>query len=194
MDKKTYLKYKSKNNKNDGFSIKKFMYSVLIKSLVVIVLVLGSLIYIKSNTKNKEVFKKIVYAKNISFAKIYNIYQKYIGKVKTSNDGGVKVSSIKFSYNNVKKENNGYVFNTNDQIIYSIKSGIVVKKVKSEEYNNLITIQDKDGLEITYGYVNDINVKLYDYVKKDEIIGNISNKVYIKFFKDDKYLTYEEFL
>ena len=42
--------------------------------------------------------------------------------------------------------------------------------------------------------LNEVEVKLYDYVEKGEILGSISDKLYINFEKDGKYLSYEKYL
>ena len=194
-----YNKMKKKEEKDETNLFKKLLYSYLIKTLIVIAIFLGSLIYINSSKNNKKVFKKIVYTNSLSFAKIYNIYNKYLGDVipfkNTKEDTSVLVSSEKLSYSSVEKENNGYLLTINENTsVSSIKSGIVTKITKDDKYINLVTVQDKNNLEITYGYIDDINVKLYDYVKKDEIIGIANKKLYLIFKKGDKYLSYEEYL
>ena len=83
---------------------------------------------------------------------------------------------------------------SNNYTISSITSGIVIENKKDSNYINMITVQDKNGLNITYGILTDINVKLYDYIEKGEIIGVASDKLYLSFKKDNKYLSYEEVL
>ena len=78
--------------------------------------------------------------------------------------------------------------------VSSLKSGIVVEVRKDDKYKNILTIQDRNGLNITYGYLDNINIKLYDYVKKGELIGNCNKKLYLVFKKGDKYLSYEKYL
>ena len=47
---------------------------------------------------------------------------------------------------------------------------------------------------VDYKNLNEVEVKLYDYVEKGEILGSVSNKLYINFEKDGKYLSYEKYL
>ena len=104
-------------------------------------------------------------------------------------------SSDKISYEKIEKEGNGYTLTVSDDYaLQSLKSGIVIETKKDDKYNNMIKIQDKNGLNITYGYLNDLNVKLYDYVEKGEILGRCSKKVYLIFEKKDEYLSYEKYL
>lgn len=177
----------------------KFIYSILVKTLIVVVLFLASLIYIKQSNKNKNNFKSVVYNNSLSFAKIYNVYKKYLGDVipfkNIFKDNTKLVSSEKLTYNSITKKDNGYLLSiSNNYTISSITSGIVIENKKDSNYINMITVQDKNGLNITYGILTDINVKLYDYIEKGEIIGVASDKLYLSFKKDNKYLSYEEVL
>lgn len=177
----------------------KFIYSILVKTLIVVVLFLASLIYIKQSDKNKNNFKNVVYNNSLSFAKIYNVYKKYLGDVipfkNIFKDNTKLVSSEKLTYKSITKKDNGYLLSiSNNYTVSSITSGIVIENKKDSNYINIITVQDKNGLNITYGILNDINVKLYDYIEKGEIIGVASDKLYLSFKKDNKYLSYEEVL
>lgn len=177
----------------------KFIYSILVKTLIVVVLFLASLIYIKQSNKNKNNFKNVVYNNSLSFAKIYNVYKKYLGDVipfkNIFKDNTKLVSSEKLTYKSITKKDNGYLLSiSNNYTVSSITSGIVIENKKDSNYINMITVQDKNGLNITYGILNDINVKLYDYIEKGEIIGVASDKLYLSFKKDNKYLSYEEVL
>lgn len=177
----------------------KFIYSILVKTLIVVVLFLASLIYIKQSNKNKNNFKNVVYNNSLSFAKIYNVYKKYLGDVipfkNIFKDNTKLVSSEKLTYKSITKKDNGYLLSiSNNYTVSSITSGIVIENKKDSNYINMITVQDKNGLNITYGILTDINVKLYDYIEKGEIIGVASDKLYLSFKKDNKYLSYEEVL
>ena len=188
---------KKEKKKLSGFL--KILYGFLIKTLIVAVIFLISLIFVKKSDKNKEIIKKTVYKNSISFAKIYGIYKDYLGDVvpfKNIFKNNVKLaSSDKISYEKIEKEGNGYTLTVSDDYaLQSLKSGIVIETKKDDKYNNIIKIQDKNGLNITYGYLNDLNVKLYDYVEKGEIRGRCSKKVYLIFEKKDKYLSYEKYL
>ena len=188
------------NKKEEKESLlKKMIFTTFIKTLVVIILCLISLIYIKQNNDNKKNFKKYVYTNSLSFAKIYSLYNKYIGDVvpfKNIKEKQIKVSNVdNIIYSDIKKENNGYVLTVSDEYsVSSLKSGIVVEVRKDDKYKNILTIQDRNGLNITYGYLDNINIKLYDYVKKGELIGNCNKKLYLVFKKGDKYLSYEKYL
>ena len=70
-----------KREENSGGTLYKFIFTMIVKSLIVVILFLGSMIYIKQSDINKEKFNKVVYQNSLSFAKIYNVYKKYLGDV-----------------------------------------------------------------------------------------------------------------
>ena len=195
-NKKLKKEKKDDDNKN---TLSKFLFTILIKSLIVVLLFLSSMIFIRQNDKNKKIFREKVYNNSLSFAKIYNLYSKYLGDAlpfkDTIKDDTKKVSNEKITYSSIKKEGDDYLLAVpSNYTLQSIKSGIVIEVKKDDKYKNIVKIQDKSGVNITYKNLNEVEVKLYDYVEKGEILGSVSNKLYIKFEKDGKYLSYEKYL
>ena len=143
-----FYKKKTKKENKEEKPFLKFLFSILVKSLIVIVLFLGSLIFIRQSDENKKNFENIVFNNSLSFAKIYSIYNKYLGDAlpfkNTFKETTKVVSNEKITYSNIEKENNGYMLSvSSDFIVSSVKSGIVIEKKKNEEYGNIIKIQDK---------------------------------------------------
>lgn len=190
---------KEKKDDDNKSTLSKFLFTILIKSLIVVLLFLSSMIFIRQNDKNKKIFKEKVYNNSLSFAKIYNLYSKYLGDAlpfkDTIKDGTKKVSNEKITYSSIKKEGDDYLLAVpSNYTLQSIKSGIVIEVKKDDKYKNIVKIQDKSGVNITYKNLNEVEVKLYDYVEKGEILGSTSDKLYINFEKDGKYLSYEKYL
>lgn len=189
----------NKKEEKTGNYLHNLFFSTLVKILIMVILFLASLIYIRQSDKNKEKYEKIVYNNSLSFAKIYGVYKEYLGDVvpfkNVFNDDTKLVSSEKITYDKIEKENNGYMLSVSSSYTTpAIKSGIVIKVTKKGEYENMITIQDEEGLNVTYGCLDNLNVSLYDYVEKGEVLGTADKKLYLIFEKDDKYLSYEEYL
>ncbi|MFR5756409.1 MAG: peptidoglycan DD-metalloendopeptidase family protein [Lachnospiraceae bacterium] len=190
---------KEKKDDDNKSTLSKFLFTILIKSLIVVLLFLSSMIFIRQNDKNKKIFKEKVYNNSLSFAKIYNLYSKYLGDAlpfkDTIKDDTKKVSNEKITYSSIKKEGDDYLLEIpSNYTLQSIKSGIVIEVKKNDKYKNIVKIQDKSGVNITYKNLNEVEVKLYDYVEKGEILGSTSDKLYINFEKDGKYLSYEKYL
>lgn len=190
---------KEKKDDDNKSTLSKFLFTILIKSLIVVLLFLSSMIFIRQNDKNKKIFKEKVYNNSLSFAKIYNLYSKYLGDAlpfkDTIKDDTKKVSNEKITYSSIKKVGDDYLLVVpSNYTLQSIKSGIVIEVKKDDKYKNIVKIQDKSGVNITYKNLNEVEVKLYDYVEKGEILGSISDELYINFEKDGKYLSYEKYL
>lgn len=190
---------KDKKDDDNKSTLSKFLFTILIKSLIVVLLFLSSMIFIRQNDKNKKIFKEKVYNNSLSFAKIYNLYSKYLGDAlpfkDTIKDDTKKVSNEKITYSSIKKEGDDYLLVVpSNYTLQSIKSGIVIEVKKDNKYKNIVKIQDKSGVNITYKNLSEVEVKLYDYVEKGEILGSTSDKLYINFEKDGKYLSYEKYL
>lgn len=199
LSKEDFVINKSKDKTNKHSYLKKFLFQILIKLLIVTILFISSLIYVSRSDKNKNYFKKIVYNNSLSFAKIYNVYKSYLGDLipfkNVLSNNTKTMSNEKISYNNITREDNGFMLDTSDMYtVTSIRAGIVIKKENNKKYKTLITIQDKDGLNITYGMLDNLNVNLYDYVTKGENIATCNKKLYLIFEKSGKYLSYEKYL
>ena len=80
-------------------------------------------------------------------------------------------------------------------MIPALESGVVVFLGEKEEYGTTIIIEQINGVEVFYSNVNAVNLKLYDYVEKGKLIGEVKgNKLYLVFSKDGKYLNYKDYI
>lgn len=174
---------------------KKYITSLFIRVLVSIILFLTISIFVNYSDKNLLLFKNNVYDKSFNFAKVSNLYNKYFGSVikKPSPDKVVTVNK-ELNYSDYTKYLDGVKLN-DTQNIYPLKSGIVVYVGEKEGYGNTVIIQGMDGIDYWYGNIDNLSVKLYDYVESDNIIGEaIDNTLYLVFMKNGSVLDYEKFL
>ena len=179
-------------------SNKKYFIKFINKILICFVLVIISLILIKSNSKFKDFLNKNVYKDNISFAYINNLYNKYFGDLIPS----IKVEEVTqvfnetLAYKNYNKYLDGYKLEVdNSYLVPIIESGLVVFNGKMDNYGNVVIIEGIDGVDIWYGNIDNINVKLYDYVKKGEFLGETKDNIlYLVFEKNKEYLKFEDYI
>lgn len=168
-----------------------------VKLLISIIVMLIILILIKSNSKFKNDFYKQVYSNNISFTYVKQLYNKYIGDTDIL-DKVVKTETVfseKLSYKSQEKYLDGVKLIVDKNYLVPInESGIVVFIGEKEDYGNTVIIQRIDGIDEWYGNIDNVNVKLYDYVKKGELLGEVSNNLYLVYKKDGNVLNYEEYL
>jgi len=168
-----------------------------IKLLISIVITLIILILIKSSSGFKNNFYKSVYSDNISFTKLKEVYNKYIGDSNIL-DKVVKTETVfneKLSYKKQEKYQDGVKLEVGSNYLVPIEeSGIVVFIGEKEGYGNTIIIQRIDGIDEWYGNIDNVNVKLYDYVKKGSLLGEANDNLYLVYKKDGNVLNYEEYL
>lgn len=168
-----------------------------IKLLISIVLTLIILILIKASSNFKTIFYTKVYDSNISFNYFKDVYNKYIGDFNIL-DKVVKTETV---------FNEQLVFKTKEKYLDGVKleiesnylvpineSGIVVFIGQKEKYGNTVIVQRIDGIDEWYGNVENINIKLYDYVNKGDLLGEANNNLYLVYKKNGNVLNYEEYL
>lgn len=194
------MNYKRKNNNKSSNSIlKKYISKLIVQILICTILVLSTLITVKKSNKIKSLIKQNVYEKNINFASFNNLYKKYFGSNIPFSDKIFKEQQVfneELKYYSYEEYKNGVKLTVdNNYLVPVLESGIVVFEGIKEDYGNIIIIQTTSGIDYWYGNIQNLNVKLYDYVEKGQLIGEASsNKIYLTFIKDGKYLDYKNYL
>ncbi len=196
IDKKKYMDIINKNkvstekkDNNFGKCVKNFF----VKTLIVLLLFVSLAICCKRSEFLKEKITDYLYSDDISFTKIKNIYDKYLGGIlpikKEVNTEKVFNEKLKYSSSSgVKLEV------ASNYLVPSLREGMVVFIGNKEGYGNTVIIEDLDGVYNWYGNIDNTSLKLYDYVDKGTLVGEVNNTLYLVFSKGDKYLNYEEYL
>lgn len=176
-------------NKNNA------LYSVLIKVCIVIIITLLVLILSKSSIKIKNTIKKYFY-QDINFSKYMNKYTKYFSEF-IPFENFIKEQSVfneKLEYKNLSKYYDGVSLEvTSNYLVPTIGSGLVVFIGEKENYGNVVIIQQVDGVDVWYGNISNIAVKLYDYVEKGSLLAEANNNLYLVLEKEGKYIDYETY-
>lgn len=177
---------------------KKYIKRLFTRVLLAIILFLVSSIYINYSDKNLLTYKKYFYNQTFNFVYINKFYDKYLGNLLPIKKEKVEVSVMNDELN-IKNKNKYYdgvkLEVGENQTIKSKVSGIVVYLGEKENFGNTIIIQGSDGIDYWYGNLENISVKLYDYVEQDYILGNnLDNYFYMAFAKNGEYLNYEDFV
>ena len=176
---------------------KKYIKGFITRCLVCVILFLVISIICNFSDRNLLWFKNNIYDNSINFTFFNKIYKKYINKYLPFDLYDEKiVMSDKFVYSDKEKYLNGVKLNVGKN--YNMKSlcgGIVVYIGDKEKLGNTVIIQGTDGVDYWYSNLDNLSVKLYDYIEKDVLIGNTKNEyVYLTFLKDGKYLDYEKYI
>ena len=185
-------KDKNKNKK------KNFLMSFFNKILVCIILVIICLIMMKTNSNFKEFVSEKIFKDNISFAYLNNLYNKYFGSILPSykNSDTEVVFNEKLEYFEYNKYLDGYKLSvTTSYLVPIIESGIVVYIGNIDNYGESVIIEGIDGVDIWYSNLENISVKLYDYVNSGDYLGEVKGEdLYLVFEKNQEYLKFEDYI
>ena len=177
----------------------KYLRNSMMRCLFLIVIFLVLAILSKSSVEFKNYIYKNIYTDNISFSKIKKIYNKYLGGVvplkKISNDT-YPVFKEKLEYNDISKYLDGVKLEVGDNyLVPVINSGLVLYIGQKDGYNNTVIIEGENGVDIWYGNMSNVSLKLYDYVEAGSLLGEVNNNtLYLVYSEDNDFLNVEDYL
>ena len=189
--------FNKKEVQEDTF--KNIVISYISKTLVCALLFIVLLIVVKFDSKYKEIIYNNVYEKNFSFAKVNELYRQYFGDLLPFDKIVLEdepVFNERIVYSDMNLYKNGAVLSVVDKYLVPVmETGIVVFIGEKDDYGKTVIIQQANGIDVWYGNVNIGDIKLYDYVKKGQLLGEvIGKKFYLIFQKNGAYLDYKEYL
>lgn len=193
---------KDKNkNKNEGKDedkfFKKYFSSFFMKLLVVSVLLVSLAIVYKSDSFLRDKISGYFFEEDISFTKIKKIYDKYLGGILPveKNDNVTEVFDEKLQFDSSSIYYDGVKLSVDDSyLVPSLCEGMVVFVGDKENYGKTVIVESLDGVEYWYGNVSSTSLKLYDYIEKGSLVGEVQKEFYMVFSTEGKYLNYEEFI
>lgn len=184
--KKRNIKVIDKNNN---------LKNLLSKFLIAIIFFLSSIIFTNISDNNLLLYKEYVLTESLPFTKIKGWYEELFGEVLPDSKNNQMVFDGKLLYKDIKDYYDGEELTLNNNtLINNITSGIVVFIGEKDNYNNTVIIQGVDGVDAWYGNLENVSVKLYDYVEKNSVLGQTQDdKLYLVLKKDNDYLKYEDY-
>ena len=181
---------------NISFNVIHYVNKILFTAVLVVI----TLITLKSNEKIRLEFYKKVYDQNISFITINKLYQKYFGsplpfqnwfKDKTQT---VFNEKLKYQEISLYKDGAKLIVDTS-YLVPTLETGMVVFMGEKEDYGNTIIVEQTDGVCTWYGNIKNTSLKLYDYIEKGSLIGEVNtNELYLVFKKEGKNISYVDYL
>ncbi|MGV3487896.1 MAG: peptidoglycan DD-metalloendopeptidase family protein [Tuberibacillus sp.] len=163
----------------------------IIKCIVAAALVLGTGIYFKNAGHSFPKVEKVIrYAMNedVNFAKVSDWYEKQFGEPlalfpsssstnkASSNEKGFAVPVSGGTVTQTFSDTNqGVLIQTeSDAKVDAIENGFVVSVGQKKGIGKTVVIRHNDGTESWYGKLDAVNVKPYDFVKKEQNIGTVA--------------------
>ncbi len=188
----------SKFYKDNKSSKSNLFKNIVLRVLITIIVTLILLIGFKMNNNFKKTFYHYVYEENFPFSAVKNFLQEKFGtsltfdKIVTDEE----VFNEKLSYKDKSLYHDGVKLTVSSEyMIPSLESGIVVYIGEKENYKQVVIVQQMNGVDVWYGNIKQANVKLYDYVEKGSLIGQVNNKtLYLVFQKEGKFVDYQSYL
>ena len=175
--------------------MKKFISKFLI--IYIFFLIVG--IVCKLNINFKEKIHYYLYEDNFAYLEFRKFYDMYFGNVlpfKKSSLNVVPVFDDKIKYNYIQDYFDGCELSVDtDYLVPVLSDGVVTYIGEKENYGNVIIVTTNDDVNIWYGNMSTFNFKLYDTIKKGEIIGQVlGDSLYIVVSSGNNYLDYHKYL
>ncbi|MBE6151866.1 MAG: M23 family metallopeptidase [Firmicutes bacterium] len=177
-----------------------FWFKQISKICISIIIMLSTLILLKAKPDIKQQFYQKVYENNISFATINSIYEKYAGSPLPFSDLFEKQTTTVFNEALQYEEQHKYLDGvklvvTENYLVPSLDSGLVVFIGEKENYGNTIIIQQSNGIDVWYSNIDNLAVNMYDYIEQGQLLGEvISNELYLVFKKDGEILDHKKYI
>lgn len=191
-------RHKNRLNSSDDNKKLKYFRNLLSRILVSIIIVLLCIIGIKHDSANKDLINKYIFDNTFDFIKTKKILEDNIGQFvptpKTESKLVVSSSNLGQNKYEIIGDKTKFAVSMNTPVS-TLCGGIVVFMGEKDDLGYTIIVQGNDGVDIWYSNITNSNLKLYDYVEKDTLVGeSISHFVILKFSKEGKFLTYEEYI
>lgn len=168
----------------------RFIILVLITTITIFVL--------KYNVPFKTFFYKHIYDNNISFASINNWYQSKFGSPLPfsqyfKDTKPVFKEQLTYSASSLYKDGVSLEVG-NNYLVPCLDGGIVTFIGEKEGYGKTVIIEQASGVTVWYSNFSEINVKVYDYVSKGDLLGAVNDNLYLIFYKDGEVVDYKEYI
>lgn len=111
--------------------------------------------------------------KNMNFVQIKSfVDQNFNGIFPKTDDENKYVDAIVIDLDATTTYRDGLIIETEFATpVQSCVDGIVIQMYKDEDLGKVVVIQGKNGYEYHYGYLDNIDIRLYTYVSYGETIG-----------------------
>lgn len=170
------------------------------KTLLCIILFLVMAILCKMDSQWQNLIQDKLYGESFSFSYFKNFYNRYLGGIfpieNISNHQVAQVFHEELLYDGIVSYEDGAALTVTDHYLVPVmREGIVVYIGEKEKYGTVVIIEDNAGVDIWYGNMCNVNVKLYDSLKGGTYLGEVCNDtLYLVFSNENRYLNYEEYL
>lgn len=182
------------NSEKKSSTQSNYISNLFTRTLLSVILVLACAIFVHMNDKNLLFFKEKLFSETLAFTKINALYSKYFGEILPKTVTATPVFSEPSITSSIESWNYSYKVEMSGPVTF-LESGIVVFSGEKENFGNTVIVQGVDGVDIWYSHLENINLTMYDYVEKGNILGNaINNEIIYTFMENGNYIGYDNYL
>ena len=103
--------------------------------------------------------------------------------------------NLKISKKETAYENGVELQVSQNYLVPALESGVVIFLGEKSGYGKTLIIEQVNGIAVFYSNIEFVDIKLYDFIEKGELLGEAKEeKIYLAFSKEGKYLNYKEFI
>ena len=194
-------KIRSKNNKDLKTNSNKVYFKRLINRVIFSVLITGTiLIFCSFNNKYKEYIKKEVFTNSINLSVINNLYTTYFGDIipfkdiKLFKEPVAPTFNSKIEYEELNIYKDGIKLSVDSSyLVPNLETGLVTYVGEKEGYNECAVVETIKNYNVWYCNLSINNVKLYDYIKQGDLIGEVNNELYLVYESNNKIVSYKDY-
>ncbi len=191
-----YYSVKLKNKNKDKVEKKSIVKGFLLRLLITSLLTIVVLIVVKSNSNFKNTVYQYLYVDSWNFAMFNEWYEDTLGEFFPFESTEIAVFNEELIYDGANLYKDGVRLKVDSNyLVPAFESGIIIFIGEKEDYGNTIIVQQIDGINLWYSNITNNNLKMYDYVDKGMLLGEvIDNNLYLIFEKEGEFLDYTKYI
>ena len=164
------------------------MFGKLLETIIVFLI---GMIIVKGNKTLAKSLEDEIYNNSFSFTKMNTISKKYLGSLLPSVVETTKeVFNENLNYQKIEEIENGIKLTINNNTPITVLENGMVMYIDDDS----LTIEQIDGVKVTYNNILHKELKLYDYLEKGDILGTSkSNEITILFTKEGESVDYKKY-
>jgi len=184
----TLAALKKKKHKTNKKITKNKKISFINKILFLVVILLTVSVYFKVYPNQRAGFNNLI-NRSFSFATVRHNLENFFDFVpfrSITDNHTVPVFGETLVYKDSESYQDGIRLTVEENyLVPALESGIVVFMGNQGDFENIIIIQQANGIDTWYINVTNASVRIYDYVEKGRFLGNTKNEFLYLMFKKD---------
>ena len=188
---------KKKKHSTNKLLTKNTPLSIINKVFFVIIIFLCFSIYFKIYPEHKEAFRNRA-RNSFNFATTHSFVNRFVDLIPlrnlATNNYTLPVFGENLHFSDKISYNDGVKLTVDENyLVPALQSGIVVFLGNRDGHENIVVVQQVNGIDVWYIGMTNINTRIYDFVERGSFLGNtIDDTLHLIFKRDGRIVDYEE--